>query len=188
MAVGVDRPGIVAAVTGVFVEQGCNIEDSSMTVLQGHFAMMLVVTTPEGTTSAVLDTALGAPASQFDLVVAVRGFDDEGSDGGIEENDPTAEGIGYGDDEASAWTVSVHGADHPGIVHGVASYLASRSVNIVDLGTRVIGPNDGRVYSMVLEVELPAGVATDGLSTQLRQLGEQLGVAVTLHRADADIL
>jgi len=188
MAVGVDRPGIVAAVTGVFVEQGCNIEDSSMTVLQGHFAMMLVVTTPEATTSAVLDTALGAPASQFDLVVAVRAFDGEASDRGGEENEPAAEGIGYGDDEASAWTVSVHGADHPGIVHGVASFLASRSVNIVDLGTRVVGPDEGRVYSMVLEVELPAGIDSDGLSTQLRQLGDQLGVVVTLHRADADIL
>ncbi|MBV8303503.1 MAG: amino acid-binding protein, partial [Acidimicrobiia bacterium] len=40
-AVGADRPGIVAAVTRVFVEHGCNLEDTSMTILRGHFAMML---------------------------------------------------------------------------------------------------------------------------------------------------
>ena len=41
-AVGADRPGIVAAVTGAFAEHGCNLEDSSMTILRGQFAMMLV--------------------------------------------------------------------------------------------------------------------------------------------------
>ena len=34
-AIGADRPGIVAAVTGVLVEHGANIEDSSMTILRG---------------------------------------------------------------------------------------------------------------------------------------------------------
>ena len=47
-AVGADRPGIVAAVTGVFLENGCNLEDTSMTILRGHFAMMLVVAAPDG--------------------------------------------------------------------------------------------------------------------------------------------
>src|SRR5207237_7212888 len=45
-AVGVDRPGIVAGLTGVFVEHGCNLEDCSMTILRGHFAMTLVVDAP----------------------------------------------------------------------------------------------------------------------------------------------
>ena len=44
---GADRPGIVAAVTGVLVEHGGNLEDTSMTILGGHFAMMLVVAVPD---------------------------------------------------------------------------------------------------------------------------------------------
>ena len=44
-------PGIVAAVSGALGEQGCNLEDSTMTILQGHFAILLVVTAPEGTTA-----------------------------------------------------------------------------------------------------------------------------------------
>ena len=42
-AIGADRPGIVAAVTGVLTDHGGNIEDSTMSILGGHFAMMLVV-------------------------------------------------------------------------------------------------------------------------------------------------
>ena len=40
---GHDRPGIIADVTGALAELGGNLEDSSMTLLRGHFAMTLVV-------------------------------------------------------------------------------------------------------------------------------------------------
>ncbi|MBV8983066.1 MAG: amino acid-binding protein, partial [Acidimicrobiia bacterium] len=68
-AVGADRPGIVAAVTGVFLEHGCNLEDTSMTILRGHFAMMLVVAAPDGLAQETLEEALAGPAADFDLVV-----------------------------------------------------------------------------------------------------------------------
>ena len=47
-AVGRDRPGIVAAVSEVLLAHSANIEDSQMTILRGHFTMVLVVATPEG--------------------------------------------------------------------------------------------------------------------------------------------
>src|SRR5204862_3347232 len=75
-AVGADRPGIVAAVTGVFVEHGCNLEDTSMTILRGHFAMMVIVAAPADVTAEELESALAAPAAAFDLVVAVRLIED----------------------------------------------------------------------------------------------------------------
>jgi len=53
-AIGADRPGIVAAVTGVLVDRGCNLEDASMSILRGHFAMMLVVAAPPLTDAAEL--------------------------------------------------------------------------------------------------------------------------------------
>ena len=34
-AIGADRPGIVAAVTGVLVQRDCNIEDTAMAILGG---------------------------------------------------------------------------------------------------------------------------------------------------------
>ena len=56
-ALGADRPGIVAAVSSVLVDLGCNLEDSTMTNLQGHFAVLLVVSAPDGLTAAALEYA-----------------------------------------------------------------------------------------------------------------------------------
>ena len=47
---GRDRPGIVAAVTGVLLEHGLNLEDAEMAILRGHFAVMLVLRRRTGST------------------------------------------------------------------------------------------------------------------------------------------
>jgi glycine cleavage system transcriptional repressor len=38
-AVGVDRRGIVAALAGALTDLGCNLEDSTMSLLGGNFAV-----------------------------------------------------------------------------------------------------------------------------------------------------
>jgi glycine cleavage system transcriptional repressor len=167
-AVGADRPGIVAAVTRAFVDHGCNIEDSSMTILRGQFAMMLVVDAPAGVGAPELEQALARPAADLDLVVTVR---------------PAAD-VDEALWETAAWTVSVHGADHPGIVHGVTALLAERSVNIVDLSTRAVGA----LYTMVLDVTLPPGMDPEALARDLDAKGAELGVTCRLHLSEADIL
>lgn len=171
-AVGADRPGIVAAVTGVLMEHGCNLEDTSMTILRGHFAMMLVVDSPAVSTTGALEAALAAAAEALGLVITVWPIDES----------VTAPAVG------DAWTVSVYGADRPGIVHGVASLLADRGVNIVDLTTRVVGSADQPVYAMVLEVIVPTGVEAADLAAGLEGLATELRVECSLHPSDADIL
>ena len=174
-AVGADRPGIVAAVTGVFADLGANLEDSSMTILRGQFAMMLVVDAPAGTTAAELEAALDGPAAALDLVVTVR---------------PAAESppAPRPSEEGGTWTVSVYGGDHPGIVHGVTAVLARRSVNIVDLSTRVVGEPGAPAYAMVLEVSLPDGADPRELERLLDATAAELGVTCRLHPSEADIL
>lgn len=174
-AVGADRPGIVAAVTGVFAQQGCNLEDSSMTILRGQFAMMLVVDAPAGVEANRLEAALAGPASDLDLVVTVRP---------APEPAPVPEST----DEGFSWTVSVYGADHPGIVHGVASLLAARGVNIVDLSTRMVGTAASPVYTMVLEVSLSPGTDPQDFERALGAKAAELGVTCRLHPSEADIL
>lgn len=175
-AVGADRPGIVAAVSKAFVEHGCNIEDSAMTILRGQFAMMLVVAAPPDVGRAELEAALAAPAVALDLVVTVlpvsTADEHQGRAGGVPER----------------WTVAVHGADHPGIVHGIADLLGRGGVNIIDLSTRVIGEPDRPVYVMILEVELPAALGAGELREQLEAVAQELGVSANLHPSEADIL
>ena len=45
---GHDRPGIIAETTERLAGLGLNLEDSTMTLLRGHFAMMLVGSGPAG--------------------------------------------------------------------------------------------------------------------------------------------
>lgn len=171
-AIGADRPGIVAAVTGVLVERGCNLEDTSMSILRGHFAMMLVVSAPDGETSDGLERALVGATSSLELVVVARPLDED-------VHRPM---------EGDSWTVSVYGADRPGIVHRVSSLLADVGANIVDLTTRVIGGDARPVYAMFLDVTVPPAVDPDTLVRRLDVMAAELGVSCTAHPADADIL
>ncbi len=171
-AVGADRPGIVAAVSGVLVEHGCNLEDTSMSILRGHFAMMLVVSSADDLGATALEQALAGPAAELDLVVAVRAIDEA-----VAASPP-----------GEAWTVAVYGADRPGIVHGVTSLLADAGVNIVDLATRVIGDPERPVYAMLLEVTLPEDLDPGALAQRLKGLAAELGVECSMHRSEADIL
>jgi glycine cleavage system transcriptional repressor len=143
-----------------------------MTILRGHFAMMLVVDTPAGLTPGELERALAGPAAELDLVVAVRALDDE-----VPVSPP-----------GDAWTVSVYGVDRPGIVHRISGLLAEEAVNIVDLTTRVIGDPERPAYAMLLEVTVPPALDVDELGGRLRALARELGVECSLHPSDADIL
>ena len=171
-ALGADRPGIVAAVTGVLMDHGCNLEDSAMTNLGGHFAMMLVVEVPEGASAEAIEAALVDDVGAQGLTVAVRPIVEDPGDG------PTGE----------AWAVSLYGADRPGIVHAVASKLADNGANIVDLSTRVVGPGPEHAYVLLLELSLPADADADRLARELAELATELGVEIHLRPDDADVL
>ena len=147
-----------------------------MTILRGQFTMMLVVDAPPEVSAADLEAALAGPAAELALVVTVRPLPAVDEDGAV------------AGPELARWTVSVYGADRPGIVHGVTSLLADQGVNIVDLSTRMIGSPDRPVYAMVLEVELPPGVDPDALGDRLAEVAAGLGVEASLHPSDADIL
>ena len=172
-AFGVDRPGIVAAVTGALVHHDGNLEDTAMTILGGHFAMMLVVSVPDDHDAPSLEQALAEEVAPLGLTVAVR---------------PLAEQAGITPATGSRWAVSVHGADRPGIVHAVSRLLADHGANIVDLATRVVGEQVPPAYIMLLEVTLEPEADADSLRRDLAALGAELGVEVHVRPDDPDIL
>lgn len=160
-AIGADRPGIVAALTQVLYERGCNLEDTSMTILRGHFAMTLIVAGEEAGLEAALHAALP------DLLLTVRAVPEE------HEQQPTR-----------PYVVSVYGADHPGIVARVAAVLAERAVNITDLTTRLVDD----LYAMVLDVDLPPGADAAEAESALHAVAAELEVEATIRPAEPDIL
>lgn len=168
-AFGRDRPGIVAAVTGVLVEHGVNIEDSEMAILRGHFAMMLVVSAAKDVHAEELRSALEAAGRALELEAVLLT-----EVAGLEAAPPEASHV-----------ITVYGADHPGIVHAVATALAEREVNIIDLKTRVAGEG---LYAMFLEVALPDPAAEDELLARLRSVASEQGVEVTANAVEQDVL
>jgi glycine cleavage system transcriptional repressor len=167
-AIGADRPGIVAAVTRVLYDTGCNVEDTSMTILRGHFAMTLIVA---GDVAAPdLEAALAPAARDLGLLLTVREVSPEAAHA-----------------PARPYVVSVYGADHPGIVSAVAGLLADLGVNIVDLTTRLVDQADP-LYAMVLDVDLPAGADLAGIADALAALARDLDVEASIHAAEPDVL
>lgn len=162
-ASGPDQPGIVSTFTRVFVDRNCNLEDTSMTVLRGHFAMMLVVDAPDGTSPEELETDLAFASTALGLIVNVWEISDLVQ--------PQVAG--------ERWTVALHGADRRGIVHGIADVLSSCEANIVDVSTRLEPSGE---YAMLLDVIVTPG--TDrAVRGALADAAARLNVELSLERS-----
>jgi len=170
---GRDRPGIVAALTGVLLDRALNIEDAEMAILRGHFAVMLMLAAPDSLDEDGLRSDLERLREELPL--------ESVSLAAVPALDPHA--------APASHAISVYGADHPGIVHGVAAVLAGAAVNVVGLSTRVLGEDGGEpIYVMLLEVALPAGLDEDGLATLLAAVADAQGVDVSVRALDGDVL
>ncbi len=170
-AIGRDRPGIVAAVTGALLEIGGNVEDSQMSILGGHFAVMLLVDVPGGTRREHVVERLGEVAQEHELeAISVA----EVSEATVRPALPSH-------------VLSVYGADKPGIVHAVSSALAEAGVNITDLETKLTGSRESPVYVMVLEVAL-GNAAPDDVENALRLAGGNRDLEVSIRELDTDPL
>jgi glycine cleavage system transcriptional repressor len=159
--IGPDRTGIVADVAEALAGVGANLTDSTMTRLRGHFTMTLICTGP---TAAEVEKALEPMTG---VVTTVRKVSPEA----------------YAAGDGEPFLVSVHGADRLGIVAAVTRVVAAAGGNITDLSTRLAGS----LYVLIAEVDLPVG-ATDELAEQLAVAASELGVEVTLRRAESEIL
>jgi glycine cleavage system transcriptional repressor len=170
-AIGRDRPGIVAAVSRALLEIDGNIEDSQMSILRGHFAVMLIVSVPDRVSAEALADHLGPVREELGLEAITCNPIDE-----LEAvMDPATH------------VVTVYGADHPGIVNAVSHALAELSVNITDLETRLTGADDNPLYTMVIEVAV-GDADVSAVQAALRVVGEREAVEFSLRPLDAEPL
>ena len=161
-----DRPGIVADISEVLYRLGCNLEDSSCTMLGGDFAIILIVSHAKPFPKSRLGDEFRLLHERTGLTVYVRALTEE-------EVCPAKE-------EGELCLVSVYGSDRPGIVYRVTRALADRRVNITDLNTRLIGTREEPVYVLMLEAILPNGMAVEGLEHLLEKLKKELNVEISV--------
>jgi glycine cleavage system transcriptional repressor len=163
-AVGRDRPGIVAAVTKALYEHGCNIEDSSMNILQDEFAVILIMSAPDTIDADSLKKALEGVEGSMGLSIHLKEIEKEEAPKGPESNH----------------LVTVSGYDRPGIVYKTTETLAKWGANITDLETKVVRGKEKNIYIMVMEVFLPENIDKKFIEATLKSLGESLGVTITV--------
>jgi glycine cleavage system transcriptional repressor len=159
-----DRPGIVADTAETLYRLGCNIEDSSCTMLGGDFAMILIVSHAKPFTKSRLIDEFRVLHEQKGLVAHVRALAEED----LNRQSPSGE----------LCLISVYGADRPGIVYRVTRELADRNVNIADLNTKLIGTEQEPVYVMMLEAYLPDCMTVEEAETLLAGIRSELGVEI----------
>jgi glycine cleavage system transcriptional repressor len=170
-AIGRDRPGIVAAISGVLAELGANIEDARMAILRGNFAVMLIAALPDSTQHAGLESRLEAVREELGLeTISVSEIPDSSAP-------PNPSHV-----------LTVYGADHPGIVHAFARALADAGANITDLEARLAGTESSPIYALVMELEPATGADVGQLRGLLEETGRQAGVDVSLREIGAEAL
>jgi glycine cleavage system transcriptional repressor len=160
---GKDRVGLVEDVTGVLLKFGGNVETSRMVRLGGEFAMLMLVSVPaEGL--AGLEAALNDLMAQG-FTVTIR---------------HTARTADAPRVDAAPYQICVVGADHEGIIHDIAAYLADRGINIESMDTETApAPNSGApLFSMSALVAVPSTLLSEKWESALDAVGQRLNVDI----------
>ncbi len=166
-AFGKDRPGIVADVSQLVYENGCNLEDSTMALMADQFTIMLLLA-GQGND---LEERLSNACRRLEIEKGVSAFLRR-----VDDSAPQAAGA------RTTRTVHVEGLDKAGIVYRISRFLADRGVNIVTLDSRMnFTPESGAaIYSMKISVHVPEDVSLDELADGLSEIGDQLNVDVSI--------
>ncbi len=201
--VGRDRVGIVAQLTDALFALGCNLLDSSMTLLRGEFAIILMVSLPPNVSIELLSEKLSKIQEHLGFTLHMREL--------------AAEEAVVKGENGHGYLISVYGADKPGIVSGITHKIAQLGLNITDVETkRTSGAHsttvtastssssshsfssatssstsvssNGRgsqpVFIMVIEVSAPPDKSTEMITKELKETARQLGVDVSVQEWD----
>ncbi len=148
-----------------------------MSILQGEFAMILIVSMPNPERLAEAQAGLSQVERDFNLLMQFKSL-------------PAKEELGLEAEGLQGFLVSVYGADKPGIVYRVTERMAESQINITDVTTRVVGQSP-QVYIMLLEVEAPAAGKSNALSwmqEQMSKLSAELNVDISVRLKDHQAL
>jgi glycine cleavage system transcriptional repressor len=170
-AIGKDRPGIVADVSEVIYECGGNIEDSSMSLLRNHFALLLLFSTEREEVNQRLSSGLKRLEWEKNLTVFYSPI-------------TLAEALPRAKEEADRFKITTSGIDHAGIVFRICRLLSNEGINIIDMETRrVLSAESGTpLFEMDMDVEVPRSISEQSLREDLHRLANELVIDLVLKR------
>ncbi len=166
-AIGDDRAGIVNELTRLIADTGCSIEDSRMAVLGSDFSAVMLV---EGRWNELAKLEAGLPSAgrRLGLVVHAKRTAALPKTGNL-----------------LPYTVEVVSIDHPGIVHQLASFFASREINIRDLSTTTYSAahTGTPMFQVQMTVDVAATLHIARLREEFMDLCDQLNLDAIIEPA-----
>jgi len=164
---GKDRPGIIAQTTCLLFKNGCNLEDVTMTILEGEFAMMLVASC-DPAKMAKLSEVFQKFSKKQNLSIQIKEIRHRLKQSHLERKK-----------NVSA-LIQVIGRDRAGIVYAISDVMAKKNLNITDLNSRLIAEGPLELYALSLEVDAPSEQALKWLSERMKALARKLRVEINV--------
>ncbi|MBW2096276.1 MAG: hypothetical protein JRI80_15470 [Deltaproteobacteria bacterium] len=171
-AIGKDRPGFIADVSGLIYENGCNLEDSTMTSLSDEFAMIFMIEGPEEKPGeAPLEERLLKECRRLEKEKGISAFVRA-----IKTRRPVPKKA------TTSETLHVQGLDQAGIVYKISRYLADNGINITSFESRMTrSPETGAaMYTIDIQIQVPDGMTRARLDDGLTQIGNELNVDISM--------
>jgi len=168
-AIGTDRTGVVQDIAKVVLACGGNIEESRMTTLGAEFATLMLVSGNWHTLDK-LERGLEKLGKDDNLTVTIRKTDAR----------PTK-------DDRMPYAVDVISLDTPGIVFSLASFFASRQIEISDVATRryAAAHTGAPMFAVQMAVNIPSAVNLAQLRDEFLELSDRLNLDAILEPVKA---
>jgi glycine cleavage system transcriptional repressor len=166
-----DRIGVVADITKIIFDSGCNLEDTEMTQLENEFAMILLFHGEKEREG--LEEELAKECRRLEkekgITAFVRKLEAE-KPNPFESND--------------IHSIHVEGLDQAGIVYKISNFLASHSCNISHLHShKRHSPESGTtLYTVKIEIGVPKEMPLDDLEQGLLNLGHEMHIEMTFDK------
>jgi glycine cleavage system transcriptional repressor len=162
-ASGVDRTGIVDQLAGRIADCGCNIEESRMTMLENHFALLMLVSGPWHAL-AKLEGQMIPLGEQLGLTI-------------LHERARKHERA----EPVIPYTVEIVAMDQPGIVRSLSAFFSRKSINIEELqSSSYPAPHSGTpLFSVVMTVGIQARVHIPTLRNEFLDYCDDLNLDAT---------
>jgi glycine cleavage system transcriptional repressor len=165
---GLDRPGIIAAVSEVLFRNKYNLEDVSQTILQTEFAGVFIASRPDSPEIGELGHRLREKIAPMGLSFLLQEME-------------TGEAWRF--PESEPFVITAMGPDRPGLVSGITGLLARFDINISNLKAVFRGGDNPNENTMIYEVDIPVSVDKTSFREALYERGREMRLEVSLqHR------
>ena len=162
---GRDRPGILAALSHALLNNGCNIENISQTILQSVFGALLLVSVPENLDEDSLTNKLQDALAEMDLDIFVKSYDSAAV---------------TGPQPGHSFVITTVGPDRPGLVEAITSVLARYEINVTNLKALFKGGKVPLNNVMIFEVDIPDSANLPEIRRELKQAAGELDLDINI--------